>query len=84
MFAPWYRTFSIHKEVSRGYVLLKIPFYTLQVSDLKVESWKIMPLGNELHILLQKEEKECPIEKILEEKRINYDRFLAYPGERLK
>ena len=83
MFVPWYRTFSIHKEVSRGYVLLRIPFTTIPVGDLKVESWKIMP-GNELHVLLQKVEKECPIEKILEEKRINYDRFLAYPGERLK
>lgn len=79
---PWYRTFSIHKEVSRSYVLLRIPFTTIPVSDLKVESWKIMP-GNELHVLLQKVEKECPIQKILDEKRESY-RFAVYPGERLR
>jgi len=62
--------------------LLRIPFTTIPVGDLKVESWNIMP-GNELHILLQKKEKECPIEKILEEKRESY-RFAVYPGERLR
>jgi hypothetical protein len=72
------------KEVSKGSVRLTIPFTTIPVEDLKVISWSINKGGNEMLILLEKEEKECPIEKILEEKRINYDRFLAYPGERLR
>jgi len=72
------------KEVSKGQVLLRIPFYTIPVQDLKVESWHFTKEGNELHIKLEREQERCLLEKMLEEKQINYDRFLAYPGERLK
>ncbi len=78
----WYRTFSIHKEVSKGYVLLNIPFYTIPVNSLSVESWCFnLKKGNELQILLKRIEVQCPIEKILEEKRNN---FAVYPGEKLQ
>ena len=81
---PWYRSMSIVKEVSRGQVILKIPFYTIPVKELKVESWYYCSISNEMRILLQREEIECPIQKILDEKRQNYDKFLTYPGERLR
>ena len=84
MSVAWHRTFNIVKEVRKGSVLLTIPFTTLLVQDLTVESWSINKGGNEMIILLQKEEKECIIEKMLEEKRNNYERFAVYPGERLK
>jgi len=80
----WFRQQSIWKEVSKGQVLLRIPFYTIPVSDLKVESWQFYSSGNELHLKLERKEERCIVEKMLEEKRNNYDRFLAYPGERLK
>ena len=80
----WFRQQSIWKEVSKGQVLLKIPFLTIPVSDLKVESWQFYSSGNELHVLLQREEKGCLVTQALEEKRKNYDRFLIYPGERLR
>jgi len=80
----WFRQQSIWKEVSKGQVLLKIPFHNISVSDLKVESWQFYSSGNELHLRLERKEERCIVEKMLEEKRNNYDRFLAYPGERLK
>jgi len=80
----WFRQQSIWKEVNKGQVLLRIPFYTIPVSDLKVESWQFYSSGNELHLRLERKEERCIVEKMLEEKRNNYDRFLAYPGERLK
>ena len=83
MSVPWFRQMSIWKEVSKGVVVLKIPFHTIPVSELKVESWKFYSSGNELHIRLEREEGECPIEKLLEEKRNEY-RFAVYPGERLR
>jgi hypothetical protein len=78
---PWHRTFNIVKEVSKGQVLLRIPFYTIPVQDLKVESWHFTKKGNELLIRLEREEKGCLLEKMLEEKRIAYQ-FAVYPGER--
>lgn len=81
---PWYRSMSIVKEVSKGQVILKIPFYTIPVKELKVESWYYCSISNEMRITLHREEPECPIQKILDEKRQNYDKFLAYPGERLR
>ena len=80
----WFRQQSIWKEVSKGQVLLKIPFLTIPVSDLSVQSWYFTKEGNELQIRLERKEERCIVEKMLEEKRNNYDRFLAYPGERLK
>lgn len=65
------RTLQIIKEVSRRYVVLKIPFPNLAVKDLTVESWT--KKGNELHLLLSRE-VEPPV---LEEKRNE-----ASPGER--
>jgi hypothetical protein len=79
---PWSRTFSITKEVFLGHVLLKIPFYTIPVQDLKMESWQFHKEGNTIHILLQRDGDHCLATKMLEEKRKNYDQFLAYPGER--
>jgi len=79
---PWHRTFSIVKEVSKGQVLLRIPFYTIPVQDLKVESWQFYSLGNELHLRLHREQERCLLTKMLEEKRIAYQ-FAVYPGERL-
>lgn len=84
MSAPWHRTFNIVKEVSKGQVLLRIPFYTIPVSDLKVESWQFYSSGNELHLRLERKEERCLLEKLLEEKRNNYERFAVYPGERLR
>ena len=84
MSVPWSRSMSVVKEVSRGQVLLKIPFHTIPVLDLKMESWQFHSSGNLLHVLLQREEKGCLVTQALEEKRKNYDRFLIYPGERLK
>ena len=84
MSVPWFRQMSIWKEVSKGVVVLKIPFHTIPVSDLKVESWQFYSSGNELHIRLEREEEGCLLTKMLEEKRINYDRFAMYPGERLR
>ena len=75
---------SVVKEVFRGHVLLKIPFHTIPVQDLKMESWQFFKEGNILHVLLQREGDDCVVTKMLEEKRKNYDQFLAYPGERLK
>jgi hypothetical protein len=82
--ATWYRTINVVKEVSRGQVILKIPFFIIPVKELKVESWYYCSDGNEMIITLHREEPECPIQKILDEKRQNYDKFLAYPGERLR
>ena len=84
MSAPWLRTFSITKEVFRSHVLLKIPFYTIPVQDLRMESWQTYKEGNIMHILLQRDSDDCVVSKMLEEKRRNYDQFLAYPGEKLK
>lgn len=81
---PWIRNFNITKEVFLGHVLLKIPFYTIPVSDLKMESWQFNRQDNTLHILLQRDDKETKLPLMLEEKRDNFDRFLAYPGERMK
>lgn len=84
MSIPWSRSMSVVKEVSRGHVLLKIPFHTIPVQDLKMESWQFYSSGNLLHVLLQREEKGCLFTQALEEKRKNFDCFLVYPGERLK
>ena len=81
---PWSRSMSVVKEVFLGHVLLKIPFYTIPVSDLKMESWQFNRQDNTLHILLQRDDKEIKLPLMLEEKRNNYDQFLAYPGERLR
>jgi hypothetical protein len=75
---------SVVKEVFRGHVLLKIPFYTIPVQDLRMESWQTYKEGNIMHILLQRDSDDCVVSKMLEEKRVNYDRFLTYPGERLR
>ena len=80
----WYRSINIIKEVSKRYVLLKIPLYSIPVKSISVESWKFSERGNEIHILLKREEVQCPIEKILEEKRNNFERFAVYPGEKLQ
>jgi len=80
----WQRTFSIRKEVSKGSVILRIPFVSLVVSDLSVDSWSINKPGNEMVIMLQKIERECLAEKMLEEKRNNFEKFAVYPGERLQ
>jgi hypothetical protein len=69
------RTLEIVKEVSCRYVVLKIPFPRLSVKDVTVESW--VKKGNELHLLLSKEE----IPPALEEKRNNWE---VPPGERLQ
>jgi len=93
MYTPWMRTFSITKEVFRSHVLLKIPFQTIPVQDLKMESWQFFKVNNTMHILLQRDGDDCLVTKMLEsrrdcasleEKRKNYDQFLAYPGEKLK
>jgi len=84
MYTPWLRTFSITKEVFRAHVLLKIPFQTIPVQDLKMESWQFFKRDNTMHILLQREGDDCVVTKMLEEKRKNYDQFLAYPGEKLR
>jgi hypothetical protein len=47
------RTVEIIKEVSRRYVVLKIPFHALSVKDLTVESWT--KKGNQLHLLLSRD-----------------------------
>jgi hypothetical protein len=80
----WYRSFNIHKEVTKTSVLLRIPFHTLQASDLTLQSWYFTKEGNEMHLLLDRVKNECPIEKLLEEKRNNYSRYAMYPGERLR
>lgn len=58
-----------------------------------MESWQAYKEGNILHILLQRDGDDCLVTKMLEsprdcasleEKRKNYDQFLAYPGEKLK
>ena len=82
--AAWFRQMNVWKEVSKGVVVLKIPFYTIPVADLKVESWQFYSSGNELHLRLEREEKGCLLTQALDEKRINYDRFMVYPGERLR
>ena len=79
---PWSRSMSIVKEVFLGHVLLKIPFYTIPVQDLKMESWQFHKEGNTLHILLQRDDKEIKPPLMLVEKRENFDRFSVYPGER--
>ena len=71
------RTIEIVKEVSRRYVVLKIPFHVLSVKDMTVESWT--KRGNELHILLSRE----VVPPALEEKRANWEET-RYPGERLR
>jgi len=71
------RTVEIIKEVSRRYVVLKIPFHALAVKDMTVESWT--KKGNELHLLLSREE----VPPVLEEKRVNWEET-RYPGERLR
>lgn len=67
------RTVEIIKEVSRRYVVLKIPFHALSVKDLTVESWT--KKGNQLHLLLSRDE----IPPALEEKRVNWE---ATPSEK--
>jgi hypothetical protein len=69
------RTVEIVKEVCKRYIVLRIPFHALSVKDVTVESW--VKKGNELHLLLSREE----IPPALEEKRINWE---ATPGERLR
>lgn len=69
------RTVEIIKEVSRRYVVLKIPFHALSVKDMTVESWT--KKGNELHILLS---RDAP-PPALEEKRANWE---TPPSERLR
>jgi hypothetical protein len=71
------RTVEIIKEVSRRYVVLKIPFHALAVKDMTVESWT--KRGNQLHILLSRE----VVPPALEEKRVNWEET-RYPGERLR
>jgi hypothetical protein len=83
MYTPWMRTFSITKEVFRSHVLLKIPFQTIPVQDLRVESWQAYKEGNIMHILLQREGDDCLVTKMLKDKREDY-RFAVYPGERLR
>jgi hypothetical protein len=78
MVFPWFRTFSITKEVGRKYVKLSIPFPTLDVRKLKVQDWNINPEGNSLDIRLRKEQQEPPE---LQEKLENYQRYSVYPGE---
>lgn len=83
MYTPWSRTFSITKEVFRAHVLLKIPFQTIPVQDLRVESWQAYKEGNIMHILLQRDSDDCLVTKMLKDKREDY-RFAVYPGERLR
>jgi len=94
MVFPWFRTFSITKEVGRKYVKLSIPFPTLDVGKLKVQDWNINHEGNSLEIRLRKEppspqEKSKIPEQIPEppefqERLENYQRFSVYPGEHCK
>jgi hypothetical protein len=72
------RTLEIIKEVSRRYVVLKIPFPSMAVKDLTVESWT--KKGNELHLLLSREVPAEVVPPTLIEKRINWE--ARYPGER--
>jgi len=78
MVFPWFRTFSITKEVGRKYVRLSIPFATLDAQHLKVQDWNICPQGNALIITLR---KEPPEPQELQEKLENYQRYSIYPGE---
>jgi hypothetical protein len=71
----WSRTFSIVKEVSKGQVLLRIPFPTILVKELKVESWTFHPAGNELHLLLKREKGILDLEKP------PFESYAVYPGE---
>ena len=71
------RTVEIVKEVSRRYIVLKIPFHALTVKDVTVESWT--KKGNELHLLLSRDDVVPPA---LEEKRDNWE--TRYPGEKLQ
>lgn len=72
------RTLEVIKEVSRRYVVLKIPFPSMAVKDLTVESWT--KKGNELHLLLSREVPAEVVPPTLIEKRINWE--ARYPGER--
>lgn len=75
----WNRTLSIVKEVSKGQVKLTIPFISIPVKQLTVESWSIHVTDNTLQILLHREEPPL-IRQELKEKRGNWDHRM-YPGE---
>lgn len=70
------RTLEVIKEVSRRYVVLKIPFPSMAVKDLTVESWT--KKGNELHLLLSREVPAETPPTLIEKG--NWE--ARYPGER--
>jgi len=79
----WHRAIEVIKWVSPGRVKLSIPLLSISVKEIAVESWYIDTQKNSLEMILHRQEKVCPIQLALEEKRKQWETPM-YPGERLR